>query len=154
MKKRRIHPNELVVVCDGRKAMILNSRGDGASPNLEMREILEQRNARTHEQGADAPGRVHQSVGPARSAVAQTDWHDLAERSFLATLAHHLDAAVSREPAKSVTVVAVPRALGMLRQAYPPALRCAIADELGKDWVKMPIWQIERRLHNERPRPH
>jgi protein required for attachment to host cells len=69
-------------------------------------------------------------------------------------LAHHLDAAVAREPAKSVTVVAAPRALGMLRQAYSPGLRGAICDELGKDWVKMPICQIERRLHQVGARLH
>jgi protein required for attachment to host cells len=97
---------------------------------------------------------MHQSCGPARSAFAQTDWHDNAERGFLSTLAHHLSAAVTREHAKTITVVAAPRALGMLRQSYSPLLRRAISDELGKDWVKMPIQQIERKLHQAAPRLH
>ena len=154
MRMTKNHPGNLVVVCDGRKAMILERSGGRECPNLQMREILEQTNVSTREQGADAPGRVHQSVGPARSAVAQAHLHDLAERSSLATVAHHLDAAVAREPAKSVMVVASPRALGMLRQAYSPALRGAICDEVGKDWVKMPTWQIERRLPQAKPRLH
>jgi protein required for attachment to host cells len=154
MHGRKTHPNDLVVVCDGRKAMILENIGDAKFPNLQMREVLEQEDPATHEQGTAAPGRVYQSVGPARSAVAQTNWHDLAERGFLGTLAQHLNAAVARDPIKSVTVVAAPRALGMLRQAYSPTLRGAIVDELDKDWVKMPIWQIERRLHQVEPRLH
>ena len=154
MHKHKTRPNDLVVVCDGHKAMILENVGDAKFPNLQMRELLEQEDPATHEQGTDAPGRVHQSVGPARSAVAQTDWHDLAERGFLAKLAQHLNAALARDPVKSVTVVAAPRALGMLRQAYSPTLRGAVVDELGKDWVRMPMWEIEQRLQHVQPRLH
>jgi protein required for attachment to host cells len=154
MSKDRTHTGELVVVCDGRKAMILENRGGAQSPNLQMREVLEQEDPPTRKQGTAAPGRVHQSLGPARSAVEQTDWHDNAERSFLATLAHHLSAAVTREPAKTITVVAAPRALGMLRQSYSPLLSRAVSEELGKDWVKMPIHEIERKLHQAKPRLH
>ena len=42
------------------------------------------------------------------------------------------------------------RALGMLRQACSPALRHAISAELDKDWVKMPIDEIEKKLHQAR----
>jgi protein required for attachment to host cells len=137
------NPGELVVVCDGRKAIILENLGDAMFPNLQMREVLEHEDPPTHMQGAAPPGRLHQSLGPTRSAVGQTDWHDNAERSFLSKLARHLSAAVTRDP-KTVTVVAAPRALGMLRQSYSPALRRAIADELGRDWLKMPIGKIEK----------
>ena len=102
MNKGSTHAGELVVVCDGRKAMILENLGDAMFPSLQMREVLEHEDSPTHLQGAAPPGRVHQSFGPARSAVAQTDWHDDAERSFLSKLAHHLSAAVIREP-KTVT---------------------------------------------------
>jgi protein required for attachment to host cells len=154
MNKGKIHSGELVVVCDGRKAMILDNLGDMEFPDLHMREVLEHEDPPTRKQGTAAPGRVHQSCGPVRSAVGQTDWHDNAERGFLAMLAHHLSAAVTRDPDKTITVVAAPRALGMLRQSYSPELRRAISDELGKDWVKMPIQQIERRLHQAAPRLH
>jgi protein required for attachment to host cells len=147
MSKGRNHSGELVVVCDGRKAMILENLGDTQSPHLQMREVLEHEEPPTRRHGAAVPGRVHQSCAPVRSAVVPMDWHDSAERGFLATLAHHLSAAVTREPEKTITVVAAPRALGMLRQSYSPALRRAISDELDKDWVKMPIRQIERNLH-------
>lgn len=34
----------------------------------------------------------------------------------------------------------------MLRQAYSPAVRHALQAEIDKDWVKMPIDEIETRL--------
>ena len=61
---------------------------------------------------------------------------------------------MTRDPDKTITVVAAPRALGMLRQSYSPLLRRAISEELGKDWVKMPIQQIERKLHQAAPHLH
>jgi protein required for attachment to host cells len=152
-KRSSTQPGELVVVCDGRKAMIMENLGDAMFPNLQMREVLEHEDPPTDMQGAAPPGRVHQSLGPARGAVWQTHWRGSAERSFLSKLAHHLSAAVTRDP-KTVTVVAAPRALGMLRQSYSPALCRAISDELGKDWVKMPIGKIEKKLNQAKPRLH
>jgi protein required for attachment to host cells len=153
MSKRNLHPDALVVVCDGHKAMVLEDRGGIGTPDLRMREVLEHEEFPTRAMGTAAPGRVHQSVGPCRSAVAQTDWHDEAERGFLVTLAHHLDVAVSRDPAR-ITLVAAPRALGMLRKAYSPTLRQAISEEVGKDWVNMPIPQIEQHLRRTKSQLH
>ena len=151
--KRKLHADPLVVVCDGRKAMILEDSGDFGSPDLRMREVLEHAEFPTRTIGASAPGRVYQSIGLSRSSVAQTNWHDESERRFLATLAHHLGIAVAHDQAR-ITVVAAPRALGMLRKAYSPALRQAISDEVGKDWVKLPIAQIEQHLRHARSPVH
>jgi len=41
-------------------------------------------------------------------------------------------------------VIAAPRALGMLRSAYTPAVRRAIKAEIGRDYVKMPVHDIEK----------
>jgi protein required for attachment to host cells len=153
MRRHKIHPEELVVVCDGRKAMILENESGTGAPHLHMREVLEHQEFPTHVLGGDKAGRMHQSVGTARSAVAQTDWHDQVERGFLAALAHHLDAAVSQEPAR-ITLVAAPRALGMLRESCSSLLRHAISEEVGKDLVDMPITQIEKHLQQVKSRLH
>ena len=150
MNKTTIRFGDLVVVCDGCKALILENRGNVEFPNLYMREVLEQDDPLTHEQGTEAPGRVHQSMGNARSAIEQTDWHRDAERQFLEALTRELDAELIRSPRKRLTFVAAPRALGMLRQAYSPALKQAIVAEIDKDWVKMPIKEIEKKLHRAR----
>jgi protein required for attachment to host cells len=146
MAELLIHAHEWVVVCDGAKALVLENTGDAKFPNLKTVEVFEQKVLATHEIGSDAPGRSHSSLGHGRSSVEQTDWHDQAERAFLAQLVKHLDAALAAGKVKSLIVVAPPRALGMLRPAYTHALRAAVRTELDKDFVKLPIYQIEKHL--------
>ena len=141
-----IRNGEWVVVCDGAKALVLQNAGDAKFPNLKTVEVFEQKDLATHEQGADKPGRVNASVGVNRSSVGQTDWHDQSEQQFLTKLAHHLDAAVASGKAKSMIVIAPPRALGMLRPAYSHALKGALRAEIDKDFVKMPVHEIEKHL--------
>ena len=89
---------------------------------------------------------MHPSVGTAGSAVEQTDWHDLSERAFLTELAGQLHGAVTSGETRSLIMVAAPRALGMIREAYSPALRHAIRAEVGKDLVNIPVHEIEKQL--------
>ena len=146
MSALSIPEGEWVVVCDGAKALVLENTGDAKFPNLKIVEVFEQKDLATHELGADAPGRTQNSVGYARSSVEQTDWHDQAERSFLMHLVKHLDAAIAAGKPKSLIMVAPPRALGMIRSAYTHALRAAVRAEVDKDFVKLPVYQIEKHL--------
>jgi protein required for attachment to host cells len=146
MNNLRIHSGDWVVVCDGAKALILENAGDAISLNLKTKEVHEQPDFKTHEQGTDAPGRSINSNGSRRSAMEQTDWHDQAEQRFLTGLSRRLDAAVTAGETKSVILVAPPRALGMMRQACTNGLRGAIRAEIDKDYVKMPVHEIEKKL--------
>jgi protein required for attachment to host cells len=141
-----LHHGDWVVVCDGAKALIFENIGPLNSPKLKNRETYEQKDLPTHELGTGAPGRTMSSVGTARSAVSQTDWHDQAERSFLESLATRLDAAVTTGLAKSIVLVASPRALGMIRAAYSKVLRAAVKTEVHKDLVKLPVHEIEKHF--------
>ena len=78
--------------------------------------------------------------------MEQTDWHDQEEHRFLHKLVGHLDAAVNAGKAKSLIVIAPPRALGVLRQAYSHNLRTALRAEIDKDFVKLPVHEIEKHL--------
>jgi protein required for attachment to host cells len=142
----KIHAGDWVVVCDGTKALILENAGDAISPNLKTKQVYEQPDPKTCEQGTDAPGRSISSVGSRRSAMEQTDWHDQAEQQFLVDLAKRLDAAMTAGETKSLIVIAPPRALGVLRQAFSAAVRNAIRAEIDKDYVKMPVYEIEKHL--------
>lgn len=146
MNKIRIDKGDWLVVCDGRKALILENLGDHMFPNLHTREVHEQSNPSTSAQGSDAPGRMQPAAGGARSSVEQTDWHDEAERAFLRGLAGRLDAAVNSGETKALTMVASPRALGMIRADYSDAVRKALQGEVGKDLVKLPVYEIEKQL--------
>ena len=149
MKKQKINHEDWVVVCDGRKALILRNAGDELYPNLKMVEVHEHDDAQTRMLGTDRPGRVHSAAASgqaARSAVEQTDWHDASERTFLKALAERLDKAVVAGEAHAIHIVAPPRALGVLRQAYSPALRGKLRGEFEHEYVKLPVDEIERRL--------
>jgi protein required for attachment to host cells len=93
-----------------------------------------------------SPGRVHQSMGSARSSIEQTDWHEETERALLKTLAERLNVAVTSGETTALTMVASPRALGMIRSDYSAAVRKALHGELDKDLVRMPVHEIEKQL--------
>jgi protein required for attachment to host cells len=142
----KIHAGDWVVVCDGAKALILENRGDAIAPNLKTKEVHEHADTKTSEQGTDAPGRSINSNGSRRSAMEQTDWHDQGEQRFLADLAKRLDAAVTAGETKSLIIVAPPRALGVMRQHYSAGVRHAVRAEIDKDYVRMPVHEIEKHL--------
>ncbi|MHC4047792.1 host attachment protein [Bradyrhizobium sp. 23AC] len=144
MDKMRLDKGGWLVVCDGRKALILENLGDEMFPNLHTREVHEQPNPMTSAPGSDAPGRA--AAGGVRSSAEQTDWHDEAERAFLRSLAGRLDAAVSSGETTALTMVASPRALGMIRADYSDVMRKALRGEVGKDLVKLPVYEIEKQL--------
>jgi len=146
MSKVKVEHGDWVVVCDGKKALVLENAGDEKFLNLKTREVHEQADLSTHEQGTDVPGRAINSLDSRRSAVEQTDWHDQAEQKFLHKLVGHLEAEVRAGKTKALVMVAPPRALGMLRQVYPPNLRGALRAEVDKDLVKLPVHEIEKHL--------
>jgi protein required for attachment to host cells len=142
----RIHEGEWVVVCDGTKALVLENVGDAKFPNLKTKQVYQQSDPLTHEQGSDAPGRAINSIDGRRSAMEQTDWHTQQEERFLRKLARQLDAAIDAGRTKSLIVVAPPRALGVLRQTYSHSVRSALRAEIDKDFVKLPVHEIEKHL--------
>jgi protein required for attachment to host cells len=135
-----------VVVCDGRKALLLANIGDELYPNLRTFEVHEQENPPTSQQGTDAPGRVHESGTAARSAVETTDWHDQAERAFLRRIVARLDKALQAGETHALIIVAPPRALGVMRPLYTHAISRALAAEVDRDLVKLPVYEIEKML--------
>jgi len=139
-----------VVVCDGRKSIVLENIGDEVYPDLRIRSALEAEAAPTSKLGADRPGRVHQRFGEARSAVEQTDWHDRDEEEFLRALAERLDKAVQAREVSHIVIVAPPRALGVLRKAWSQHVRPAIVAEIDKDLASHPVPDIEKHLFGER----
>src|SRR5258708_38616866 len=144
MQKLKIRQGDWIIVCDGKKALVLENICDDEFPNLRTREVYEHPDPKTHELGTDAPGRALNSLGTPRSAMEQTDWHTQEEEKFLRKVADRLDAAVNAGQAKSLILVAPPRALGVLRQIILCALRCAA--EIDKDFVKLPVHEIEKHL--------
>jgi protein required for attachment to host cells len=146
MQKLKIRQGDWVVVCDGKKALVLENAGDEKFLNLKTREVYEHPDSKTRELETDAPGRAFNSVGAGRSAMEQTDWHAQQEERFLLELAQRLDAAVNAGQANALILIAPPRALGVLRQTYSHGLRAAVRAEIDKDFVRLPVHEIEKHL--------
>ena len=71
-----------LVVADGEKALFLQNEGDATYPNFEVVREMEQENPPTREQGSDRPGRFNDGPSAHRSAVADTDWHQVGKVRF------------------------------------------------------------------------
>src|SRR4051812_2288621 len=82
--------DSFVLVGDGEKALFLRNKGNARQVHLVVEQILERENPPTREQGTDRPGRSVASVGAARSAMEEADWHHLAKERFAAELAEAL----------------------------------------------------------------
>ncbi len=142
----KLAEGEWVVVCDGAKALILENIGDAKFPNLKTLSVREQDDLSTRELGAERPGRVHASNGSAHSSVEQTDWHDRAEEQFLHNIVTDLESHIQQGKIRDLTICAPPRALGMMRAHYNPALKNVLRNEIAHDYVKKPINEIEKLL--------
>src|SRR5262245_1143338 len=66
MQKLKICQGDWVVVCDGKKALVLENAGDEKFLSLKTREVYEHPDLKTYELGTDAPGRAFNSVGTDR----------------------------------------------------------------------------------------
>lgn len=146
MTKHSFNTGDWIVVCDGAKALILENKGDEKFPNFETVSVREQENPPTSEQGVEPPGRVHASAGTHRSAMEQTDWHDRAEQEFLTGLIADLNHTAEQGKIQALTIVAAPRALGMMRPHYSKRLSDLIGGEIAKDYAGKPVHEIEKLL--------
>lgn len=143
--KLKIPHDALVFVGDGRKALFLRNGGDEKFMYLKTEQVFVDDNPSTHEQGTDRPGRV-QGNGLPRSAVEPTDWHHIEEHHFAIHVAEVLERVVRERRIKALVVIAPPRTLADLRQAFHTDVKAKIVLELNKDLTKLPLIEIEQHL--------
>lgn len=147
MSRLQIPFDTWVLVADGRKALLLRNATDEIRPDLKVVKVIEQPdNPRTAEHGTDRPGRVVDSASGRRSAVEQTDWHDLAERDFAAGVADEMERHRRDGDFSKLVVVAPARTLAEFRQRFSKELHATVMAELDKDLTKHPVHEIERLL--------
>ncbi|ACA17295.1 conserved hypothetical protein [Methylobacterium sp. 4-46] len=142
-ERLRIPHGGCVVVGDGRKVLVLRNLGHPLAPDLHVEEVFRAPpNPPTREQGCDKPPRVVQDGR--RSAIAQTDWHDLGEHRFVEAVVSGLERMGTRITA--LALVAPPRTLADLRQGLPDRLRQAVFAEVDKDLTKHTVPEIQHLL--------
>jgi protein required for attachment to host cells len=137
----------MIFVGDGQKALFLRNKGDEKFPNLIAERVFVDDNPPTHEQGTDRPGRVFKRAATnRRSGVAVTDWHEIEKHRFARQVAAAMNELVRAKKVQAIIIVAPPRTLADLRQAFHADVKTKIVAEIGKDLTKHPTADIENHL--------
>lgn len=143
----RIEHEAWILVADGRRALLLRNEGDALYPNLKVETVLEDApNPPTREHGSDKPGRAQESATMRSSAMEQTDWHDMEEQRFAATVAERVADLCRAGTIGKLIVAAAPRTLANLRGAFAEPVKQAIIAEFDKDLTRHPVPEIEKVL--------
>lgn len=147
MSKFLIPHDAWVFVGDGKKALFLRNAGDEKFLNLKAERVFAEDNPPSHEQGTDHPGRGFKRAGTnQRSSMEMTDWHELEKHHFAQRTAAAMEKIVRDRDVKALVIVAPPRTLADLREAFHPDVKSRIVAELNKDLTKHTVAEIERHL--------
>ncbi|MBU2959833.1 host attachment family protein [Citreicella sp. C3M06] len=138
-----------VVVTDSEKVLFLRNLTDHADPNLDVMEKDEQENPSDREQGANRPGRMGDGGPGQKSALDDTDWHELQKERFAADLAERLYAEAHKGAFQRLVLVASPAVLGDLRAALHKEVTDRIVAEVPKTLTNHPIREIEALVKKE-----
>jgi protein required for attachment to host cells len=143
----KIPHDAFVFVGDGRKALFLRNEGDEKFPNLKTESVFQDENPPTHEQGSDRPGRLGKALDTSqRSAVEAVDWHHIEEHRFAKKVATAMEDIMRARRVPALVVVAPPKTLADLRNAFHADIRARVIAEINKDLTKHPVGEIERHL--------
>ncbi|MFD2738864.1 host attachment family protein [Sulfitobacter aestuarii] len=138
-----------VLIADGEKALFLENQTDGEDPFLNVVRKEEQENPPNREQAANRRGRFNDGPSVHRSAVEDTDWHQLAKDRFAHELADILYKQAHKGNFDSIVLVADPGTLGELRQELHQEVSDKILGEVPKTLTNHPIDDIEKIVVNE-----
>lgn len=137
-----IRHKALILVADGKKFLLLRNAGDLRNPVLMYEGSGEKENPATHEQGSDQPGRAFASRGTARSAMEQTDFHQIEEDKFAGEVADLLGKLAQAGDFEELIVVATPRCLAELRKSFDRQVSGRVVAEVAKDLTNHPVPEI------------
>lgn len=137
-----IHHKALILVADGQKFLFLRNVGDFKNPSLKVDSQGEQAGSATHEQGTDRPGTAPAGMGSVRSAMEQTDFHQLEKDQFAAQTAALLCQRAQAGDFEELIVVAPPKTLAELRKHYDKSVTSRLIAEVDKDLTKHPVDEI------------
>jgi protein required for attachment to host cells len=135
-----------VVVADSEKVLFLCNVTDAENPHLRVVETAAQDNPPDRLQGVSAPGRRADVGAGQRSAMEQTDWHELAKHRFAHDLAERLHALAHRGAFDRLVIVAGPQVMGALRGRLHKDVSARVVAEVGESLTHLPLVEIERHV--------
>ena len=135
-----------MLIADGEKALFLKNLGDAELPNFEVQRVEEHENPSDQEQSANRPGRLSDGGPNHRSAVEDTDFHQLEKERFAAERSDILYKMAHKKRFERIVLVAPAKTLGELRDRLHKEVKDRVVGEISKDLTNHPIDQIEKAL--------
>ncbi|MEP7130321.1 MAG: host attachment family protein [Sphingomicrobium sp.] len=139
--------NALVLVADGRKVLFFRNHGDENQIDLRTEAHEERKDKKDRDYRTDAPGTAAPTTGhPSRSAMEETDFHQLEEDRWIKEAADELKKRVLRNDFEALAIVAPPKALGVLKKSLHKDVERRIVCTINKEMSGRPIPDIEALL--------
>lgn len=138
-----------VLIADSEKALFTRNITDAENPNLEVIRKDTQDNPSDLAQSANRPGRMHDNGPGHKSAVDDTDWHELAKERFADDLADRLYKMAQRGDFERIVLVAAPDTLGDLRPNLHKEVSEKVVGEVPKNLTGHPLHEIEKLVSRE-----
>ncbi len=137
------------MVADSEKALFLENETDGEDPYLKVVKKEAQENPPNRDQAANRPGRFNDGPSAHRSAVDDTDWHQLAKERFASDLADILYQKAHSGEFERLVIVADPSTLGQLRAELHQEVTKKVVGEVDKNLTNHPLDEIEKLVKAE-----
>lgn len=138
-----------VLVADGEEALFMVNRGDDYAMNLDVLRKDEQDNPKAQDWAANHPGRFNDGPSVQRSAVDDTDWHQLEKERFAKELAAYLYEKAHAGAFDAIAIIASRPVLSELRAELHQEVTEKIILDVPKVLTNHPIDEIEAMLGKE-----
>jgi len=146
MRKTGLPQGAWVVIADGEKALFLVNEGDDQDMNLVLRRKEEHENPQAQDWATDKPGRFNDGPAPQKSAVQDTDWHQLEKERFADELAEILYKAAHAGRFDKLVILASRVVLSELRKSLHSEVQNLILLEVPKVLTNHPLDEVETIL--------
>lgn len=146
---KRLTAGTWVLVADGEKALFLRNDLDAVNPDLNVHHQRSQENPADRDQSTSRPGRMPDTGTGQRSALDETDWHQLAKERFADELAGILYKRVHSGEIERLVIVAPPRVLGEMRQKMHKEVADIVVAEIPKTLTNHPVERIQGLVRAE-----
>ena len=137
-----------VAIADGEKALLFRNDDTDQKPILNVIRKEEIDNPPHREQAANRPGRMQDdgAGGVQRSALDDTDWHELGKERFDKDFAGILNKAALENRFDRLVLIAPPQALGRVRAELRDDVTKRIVAEDDSDLTNHPLDKIEAHV--------
>ncbi len=149
MRLEGLPQNAWVLIADGEKALFLVNIGDDKDMHLVVRDKEEQDNPKAQDWAANRPGRFNDGPSVQRSAVDDTDWHQLEKARFAGDLADMLYKDAHKGKFDTLVIAASRPVLSELRNEMHQEVARRVKLDMPKVLTNHPIDEIEQLIARE-----